>query len=566
MWVYFLIGIIVVFIIAIGVLLYIRNMKKNEIENLISELERVRLLAFDKTIAKMEQFNMQGEVLEQKEEWTSNWYNSLDVNGNSAEEKLEESKILLEQFKFNDAKENMQVAEGEIKTVQENFDITVKGIETLEIEHKEAERQYANADKLFREAKRDVLANGHQFGDSERSLERLILSFEPELKEYKHMINDGNYYSAHGHISDINEDLESLRENMNAIPNMIRVVQKELPNQFQDIRFGCRELKSQGYDLEHIQVENTLSDLKFKLNSLEPMIAQLELEEAHQHIDEINNTMDEMLELVEHEVKAKAKVEEHQDAISDKLFRAQNTNYMLRTEIDYIKDLYHMNETDVHNVHKFEQEVENLIDIYDDIVNETKKNITRYSKLIDNIEHINENVDEINEAQEAIQDYFNTLREDEKEATENYTYIEKRKDQIYRDLTMANLSSIPERFVVMKHELDVNLAEIYKYFLRRPINIKFIKDKVNSVMVDLNKFEQEVYEVVYEAGLTELMIQYGNRYRANDEAFSNRLAEAERLFSENRYKRSLEIVQEALGKVEPGAAEKIIKAYETEMD
>lgn len=566
MWVYFLIGIIVVFIIAVGVLLYIRNMRKNEIENLISELERVRLLSFDKTIAKMDQFNMLGEALAAREEWTKNWYDSLEVNGNSAEEKLEDAKILLEQFKFNDAKENMQVAEGEIKTVQENFDRTIEGIEALEQSHKEAERQYKNADNLFREAKRDVLANGHQFGDSERSLERLILSFEPELKAYKDKIKEGNYHSAHAHIADVNEDLESLRENMNAIPNMIRVVQKELPNQFQDIRFGCRELKSQGYDLEHIQVENTLSDLKFKLNSIEPKIAQLELDEARQQIEEINSTMDEMLELVEHEVKAKSKVEAHQEELSDKLFQAQNTNYMLRTEIDYIKDLYHMNETDVHNVHKFEQEIENLIDIYDDIVNETKKNTTRYSKLVDNVEHITKNVEEINEAQGSIQDYFNTLREDEKEATENYTYIEKRKDQIYRDLTMANLSSIPERFVVMKHEIDVNLAEILKYFERRPINIKFIKDKVNSVMVDLNKFEQEVYEVVYEAGLTELMIQYGNRYRTSDEAFSNRLQEAERLFSDNRYKRALEIVQDALDKVEPGAADKIIKAYEEETD
>ena len=566
MWVYFLIGIIVVFIIAVGVLLYIRNIRKNEIENLISELERVRLLSFDKTIAKMDQFNMLGEALAAREEWTKNWYDSLEVNGNSAEEKLEDAKILLEQFKFNDAKENMQVAEGEIKTVQENFDRTIEGIEALEQSHKEAERQYKNADNLFREAKRDVLANGHQFGDSERSLERLILSFEPELKAYKDKIKEGNYHSAHAHIADVNEDLESLRENMNAIPNMIRVVQKELPNQFQDIRFGCRELKSQGYDLEHIQVENTLSDLKFKLNSIEPKIAQLELDEARQQIEEINSTMDEMLELVEHEVKAKSKVEAHQEELSDKLFQAQNTNYMLRTEIDYIKDLYHMNETDVHNVHKFEQEIENLIDIYDDIVNETKKNTTRYSQLVDNVEHITKNVEEINEAQGSIQDYFNTLREDEKEATENYTYIEKRKDQIYRDLTMANLSSIPERFVVMKHEIDVNLAEILKYFERRPINIKFIKDKVNSVMVDLNKFEQEVYEVVYEAGLTELMIQYGNRYRTSDEAFSNRLQEAERLFSDNRYKRALEIVQDALDKVEPGAADKIIKAYEEETD
>lgn len=566
MWVYILIGIIVVLIIAVGVLLYIRNMRKNEIENLISELERVRLLPFDQTVAKMKDFNMHGEAEQKTNEWVENWHHSLDVNGNSAEEKLEQSKLLLEQFKFNDAKENMQVAEGEIKTVQENFDETVNGIEALSQQHKESERMYTEADKLYRGAKRDVLANGHQFGESQRPLERLIVSFEPELKEYKKMTNDGNYYSAHQHINDIQEDLESLRENMSAIPNMIRVVQKELPNQFQDIRFGCRELKSQGYDLEHVQVENTLSDLKFKLNEIEPLITQLELDEAKERIDEINNTMDEMLELVEHEVKAKAKVEEYQDEISDKLFKAKDTNYMLRTEIDYIKDQFHMNETDVHSVHKFENEIENLIDIYDDIVNETKKNITRYSKLVDNVEHIKVNIDEINEEQNAIQDYFVTLREDEKEASENKAYIERRKDQIYRDLTMANLSSIPERFVVMKHELDVNLSEIVKYFERRPINIKFIKDKVNNVMIDLNKFEQEVYEVLYEAGLTELMIQYGNRYRSSDEAFSNRLEEAERLFNDNRYKRALEIVQDALEKVEPGAADKIIKAFENDND
>lgn len=541
-------------------------MKKNEIENLISELERVRLLPFDQTIGKMQEFNMHGEAESKTNEWVENWHNSLDVNGNSAEEKLEQSKLSLEQFKFNDAKENMQVAEGEIKTVQENFDVTVEGIEDLMTHHKESERLYAEADKLFREAKRDVLANGHQFGESQRPLERLIVSFEPELKEYKKMTNDGNYYSANQHISDIEEDLESLKENMSAIPNMIRLVQKELPNQFQDIRFGCRELKSQGYDLEHVQVENTLTDLKFKLNEIEPLITQLELDEAKERIEEINSTMDEMLELVEHEVKAKSKVDEYQDEISDKLFKAKNTNYMLRTEIDYIKDQFHVNEADAHSVHKFENEIENLIDIYDDIVNETKKNITRYSKLVDNVEHIKVNIDEINDEQEAIQDYFVTLREDEKEATENKAYIEKRKDEIYRDLTMANLTSIPERFVVMKHELDVNIAEIVKYFERRPMNIKLIKDKVNEVMIDLNKFEQEVYEVLYEAGLTELMIQYGNRYRTGDEAFSNRLIEAERLFSENRYKRALEIVQDALEKVEPGAANKIINAFENKDD
>src|SRR5699024_6571629 len=98
--------------------------------------------------------------------------------------------------------------------VQENFDSMVDGIDNLSNLNKQSERLYAESDKLFREAKRDVLANGHQYGESERPLERLILSFEPELKEYKKQTNDGNYYTANQHVNDIKEDLESLRENM----------------------------------------------------------------------------------------------------------------------------------------------------------------------------------------------------------------------------------------------------------------------------------------------------------------------------------------------------------------
>lgn len=124
------------------------------------------------------------------------------------------------------------------------------------------------------------------------------------------------------------------------------------------------------------------------------------------------------------------------------------------------------------------------------------------------------------------------------------------------------MTSVPEKFLVMKNELDIDVKEINKYFKRRPLNVQYIKDKVNRTVILMNKYEQEAYEILQAARLTEVMIQYGNRYRRDDPDFNHKLNEAERLFRENRYKRALEIVRAALDKVEPGAAERIEKEFD----
>lgn len=81
------------------------------------------------------------------------------------------------------------------------------------------------------------------------------------------------------------------------------------------------------------------------------------------------------------------------------------------------------------------------------------------------------------------------------------------------------MTSVPEKFLVMKNELDIDVKEINKYFKRRPLNVQYIKDKVNRTVILMNKYEQEAYEILQAARLTEVMIQYGNRYRRDDPGF-----------------------------------------------
>jgi len=197
------------------------------------------------------------------------------------------------------------------------------------------------------------------------------------------------------------------------------------------------------------------------------------------------------------------------------------------------------------------------------MIDETEKNTTRYSAIVDNIDYLKNNAHTIHEEQNSIQEHLVNLREDDAEARENINYVNDRKEKVYRELMSSNLVTLPEQFIVMKHEIDMNIREIDNYFSRRPLNVEYVKAKVNDTVLMMNKFEQEAYAVMRDSQLTELMIQYGNRFRRTDPDLNDESNDAERLFKENRYNRAFDVAKDAVESAEPGSAGKIEKQFDT---
>ncbi|MDO5359856.1 MAG: septation ring formation regulator EzrA [Jeotgalicoccus sp.] len=562
MWVYILIAIIILVIVAAAVLLYLRSVKTQMIDTQYSRLHEVDQLPFKLDLVKLKNYNLHGEAKVLYNNWQDEWSETLNTHSTHAENALEQSKTNVEQFKFAKSTKNNELAGENIEIIKNKYDELTEEVARFVKAVEEGKHQNIESERLYREAKRDVLANGHKFGDAKKPLEEVIKAYEPEVAKYEKMVNDGDYLRANEFIFSTYNELLNLKDNMDEIPKLIKEVQKELPQQFQELRYGCRDLRAKGYDLDHIKVENRLSTLKSNLNRVEPLVAKLELEEAESILDSIHDELDDMYELVEHEVNAKNKFDSGKDVITDELFNAKALNYTLRTEIDYIKEQYHIDESDVQKVMNYENEIENLITIYSDMINETEKNTTRYSAIVDNIDYLKNNAHTIHEEQNSIQEHLVNLREDDAEARENLRYVNDRKEKVYRELMSSNLVTLPEQFIVMKHEIEVNIREVENYFSRRPLNVEYVKAKVNDTVLMMNKFEQEAYAVMRDSQLTELMIQYGNRFRSTDADLNAHLNEAERLFKENRYKRALDVAKDAVESVEPGSAAKIEKQFD----
>ncbi|WP_440857318.1 septation ring formation regulator EzrA [Staphylococcus shinii] len=554
---YIILAIIVIILIIVGVLFYMRSNKSQIIEKAEERKVKVEQLPYDESLSQLSELNLTGET---KSTYDNLKQSSLDSKNQylvPVEEKIHNAEGLLDKFKFSQAQTEVDEAHEMMDQYEANYNELTTKVENIIGLHKESDHLYEECTTDYREMKRDVLANRHQFGEAAAPLEQEIESFVPEMETYETLKTEGNYNQAHDHIKTLNDDMNYLKKDMDEIPDLIREAQKELPGQFQDLKYGCRDLKVEGYDLDHVKIDSTLQTLKTELSFVEPMISRLELDEANEKLNSINDRLDEMYDLIEHEVTAKSEVEETKEVITDNLFRAKEMNYTLQTEIEYVRENYYINESDVQNVRQFENEIQNMIAVYDDILREMSKSAVRYSEVQDNLKYIEEHVDVINEKQEKLQNHLIQLREDEAEAEENILRVQSKKEEVYRKLLASNLPSVPERFIIMKNEIDYEVREVNKKFSVRPIHVKQLKDKVSKVVLQMNKFEDEATDVLVNAVYAEKLIEYGNRYRKDSSNIDKSLNEAERLFKNNRYKRSIEISEQALESVEPGVTKQI---------
>lgn len=554
---YIVLAIIFIILIIVGVLFYMRSNKSQMIEKAEERKHKVEQLPYDESLSQLTEFNLTGET---KSTYDRLKQSSLDSKNQyllPVEEKIHDAEGLLDKFKFSQAQTEVDEAHEMMDQYEANYNELTTQVEEIIGLHKQSDHLYNECKTDYREMKRDVLANRHQFGEAASPLEQEIESFVPEMETYETLKSEGNFNQAHDHIKTLNDDMNYLKTDMDEIPDLIKEAQKELPGQFQDIKYGCRDLKVEGYDLDHVKIDSTLQTLKTELSFVEPMISRLELDEANEKLNSINDRLDEMYELIELEVKAKNDVEETKEVITDNLFRAKEMNYTLQTEIEYVRENYYINESDVQNVRQFENEIQNMISVYDEILREMAKSAVRYSEVQDNLKYIEEHVVVINEKQEKLQNHLIQLREDEAEAEENILRVQSKKEEVYRKLLASNLPSVPERFIIMKNEIDYEVREVNKKFSVRPIHVKQLKDKVSKVVLQMNKFDDEATDVLVNAVYAEKLIEYGNRYRKDSSNIDKSLNEAERLFKNNRYKRSIEISEQALESVEPGITKQI---------
>ncbi|TGV07246.1 septation ring formation regulator EzrA, partial [Mesorhizobium sp. M8A.F.Ca.ET.173.01.1.1] len=195
-----------------------RSNKSQMIEKAETRKSKVEQLPYDESLSQLSELTLTGE--------TKTTYNSLKQNALDSknqyllpvEEKIHQAEGLLDKFKFSQAQTEIDEAHELMDKYEENYNELNSNIENILNLHKESDHLYEECKVDYREMKRDVLANRHQFGEAAAPLEQEIETFVPEMETYETLKEDGNYNQAYDHIKTLNEDMNYLKKDMDEIP------------------------------------------------------------------------------------------------------------------------------------------------------------------------------------------------------------------------------------------------------------------------------------------------------------------------------------------------------------
>ncbi len=179
-----ILAILIIILIAVGVMFYMRSSKRKILEEAEERKLKVQQLPFEENLDKLSELNLKGET---RTKYDALKQDTLDHTNNylaPVEDKIHDAEIQLDKFQFSGAQMDIDDAHELMDRYEASYQAQVKDVNEIITLHKENEEVYNKCKTDYREMKRDVLANRHQFGEAAAPLEKQIESFEPELEQY----------------------------------------------------------------------------------------------------------------------------------------------------------------------------------------------------------------------------------------------------------------------------------------------------------------------------------------------------------------------------------------------
>ena len=124
------------------------------------------------------------------------------------------------------------------------------------------------------------------------------------------------------------------------------------------------------------------------------------------------------------------------------------------------------------------------------------------------------------------------------------------------------LPVIPKTYFVELEEEKEGIQSIIKELEKKPIVITDLNTRVDTGRDLVLKLYTLSNELTKTAGMAEMAIVYGNRYRSSYKEIDYGLTKAEKEFTSGNYRKSLETSLNTLNQVEPGIHKKLMSAYE----
>ncbi|MCH1627582.1 septation ring formation regulator EzrA [Fredinandcohnia quinoae] len=559
-----IIGIIVVVVGVIIFGFYSRKKIYKEVDRLEAwKIDMMNRPVTDE-ISKVKELNMTGQTEELFERWRREWDEVVTVALPDVEELLFDAEDYADKYRFTKAKKVTGQIEAILNTAESNISKILEELKDL-VGSEEKNRVEIDELKIhYRELKKTLLAHRHTFGKSEIKLESKLDEINGKFAEFEDTTNHGNYFEAREIVLIIKDSLQTTREQMNDIPDVLQACQTTIPNQLDEILEGHAQMGIDGFLLDHIHVEKEIEQLRSKAADYIIMTENLEVEEVKKGIEELKESMDTLYDLLEEEVKANQFVNTETEEIAKSLEDLVENSKKTEDETTFVQQSYRLTEDDLDRHRNIVKEIKQLVKQYVFIQNKLDEDHIAYSIIRSELENIYRGIQKVKEDHFSYSEMLQTLRKDEMHAREKISEMRKTLIEANRIINKSNIPGLPQKYTELVADAKHSLTQVVLKLEEKPLNMNAVNNTLQDALDLITKTYESTEEMIEQVYLAEKVIQYGNRYRRRNQTIAESLQEAELSFRNYDYALALEQAATAIEDIEPGALKRIEKLIEME--
>jgi septation ring formation regulator len=516
-------------------------------------------------VGKIKQLHMEGEAEEYFEKWRSTWDTVVTVELPNTEELLYEAEEFVDKYRFKRAKLTFEQIESMLEEANQKVDKMLEELKKI-IESEEKNREEISEIKeQHKNLKKEILARRHAFGNASQLLEESIDKLRVDIEQFETETKGGNYLTAREIVIKVEEELNTLKEKMENIPILLNECLHVIPAQCKELKNGVQDMKSEGYHLDHLKIEEGVESLEEQIKEYVELLEKTEINNVSEGIEEIKLQLDTYYDLLENEVSAKHFVLGKRNQVKVSLDKVETVNAELGNEVEEVKLSYQLNNEDEEMIYQMTEKIELMKKAAVFLIEEEKINESAYSIVKEKMETILQDIAEVEKNQKEMKEKLETLRKDEYEAREKIAQLKRKINDTSNLVKRSNVPGIPQDIETSFQDAHSAIQDCFTYLNETPLRMEMVQNSLSTAEEKVLTLYNQVVEMVENVYFIEKIIQYGNRYRSGNANIQLRLTIAEDAFRNYDYHKALEEAAAAVEEAEPGAIKRIEELLNEEL-
>ena len=561
--VYLIIAIAIILLISYAIAIYVRKRNESKLAILEEKKEELYNLPVNDEVEAVKNMHLIGQSQVTFREWNQKW---VDLSLNSfadIENNLFEAEGYNNSFRFFKASHQIDQIESQITLIEEDIAAIRNALADLEKQESKNSGRVLHTLDLFEELQHRVADHSEEYGQGLSEIEKQLENIQSEFSQFVTLNTSGDPVEAAVILDNAENHILALTHIVDRIPAIVATLSKDLPDQLEDLEDGYRKLLDANYHFSETDIEARFQLLYEALKKNHENIAKLELDNAEYENTQVQEEINALYDIFTREIAAQKVVEGLVATLPTYLKHMKDSNAVLVEDIQRLSNNYLLSETDVNHVHRLQAELESLEESVLELTSEQEEHSEPYSFLEDRLENLQATLKEIEDEQVAVSQRLAQIEKDDINARQKANVYVNRLHTIKRYMEKRNLPGIPQNFLQSFFTASNHTEELMAELEEARVNIEAVNRMLEITTNDMEALEEETYNIVQYATLTEQLLQYSNRYRSFDERIQEAFNESLEIFEkEFDYHASFDKISQALEVAEPGVTNRFVTSYE----